>query len=301
MKKVLITGASGLLGRRLTELLLANNVQVNTLGRSSNKAEKPGLKSFVWEIKEGRVNKKAFEGVEAIIHLAGAGVAEKRWSSERKKEIIDSRVQSARLMFDFLKENKHEVKTFISASGVGYYGDCGSDLVVETRKQGKDFLANVCKEWEASALQFSKLGIREVRCRIGIVLARDGGALPELTKTIPFGIAGYFAKENLYYPWIHIDDVCGIIIHALENGKTTGAYNTTAPTPLLIKDLMREIVKAKKSSAVLMPVPPFTLKVAMGEMSEMLLGSQKCSAEKILASGYKFKFGDIDKALQDIV
>lgn len=293
MKKILITGATGLIGRRLTALLLAKGYAVNTLGRSRSN-------SFIWNIEKGEIDAKAFEGVSAIIHLAGAGVADKRWSDERKEEIISSRVNSAKLIFDFLKKNKHEVKTFISASAVGYYGDCGNEVVTERRKPGEGFLSEVCRQWEQSAKQFSKLEVREVRCRIGIVLAKKGGALPELTRTMPLGVAAYFAKSNLYYPWIHLDDVCGIMIHALENDSVTGAYNTTAPVTLLMKDLMQEIVAAKNSKAILVPTPPLALKFAMGEMSEMLLGSQRCSADKIIDSGFRFKFADIHSALQNI-
>lgn len=303
MKKVLITGASGLVGTRLSTLLLKKGYEVNTLGRKVNRPRsevRSQVNSYVWNLEKGEVDAKAFEGVSAVIHLAGAGVADKRWSDERKKEIVESRVQSAKLIFDFLKKNKHEVKTFISASAVGFYGDCGDEVVAEEHKAGKGFLAEVCKQWEQSAKQFSKLEIREVRCRIGIVLAKDGGALPELTRTIPLGVASYFAKSKLYYPWVHLDDVCGIIIHALENEKVKGAYNTTAPQPWLMKDLMKQILVAKKSKAVLMPAPSIAIKLAMGEMSEMLLSSQKCSAEKILKTGYPFKFGEIEKALAEI-
>ncbi len=295
MQKVLITGANGLLGTRLSELLTKKGYTINTLGRKKRKAN-----SFTWDIEKGVIDREAFEGISAIIHLAGAGVADKRWTEERKKEIVNSRVKSAKLIFDFLKKNKHEVKSFISASAVGYYGDCGDEIVIEERKSGEGFLANVCKQWEQSAKQFTKLGIREVRCRIGIVLAKNGGALPELTRTIPLGVASYFAKSNLYYPWIHIDDVCGIMMHALENESVTGAYNTTAPQPLLLKDLMREILEAKKSKAVLVPTPPFAIKLALGEMSEMLLSSQRCSTEKIIKTGFRFKFAAIYSALENI-
>lgn len=303
MKKVLITGASGLVGTRLSALLLKKGYEVNTLGRKINRPRsevRSQVNSYVWNLEKGEVDAKAFEGVSAVIHLAGAGVADKRWSEERKKEIVESRVQSAKLIFDFLKKNKHEVKTFISASAVGFYGDCGDEVVAEEHKAGKGFLAEVCKQWEQSAKQFSKLEIREVRCRIGIVLAKDGGALPELTRTIPLGVASYFAKSKLYYPWVHLDDVCGIIIHALENEKVKGAYNTTAPQPWLMKDLMKQILVANKSKAVLLPAPSIAIKLAMGEMSEMLLSSQKCSAKKILETGYPFKFGEIEKALAEI-
>lgn len=300
MEKVLITGASGLIGNRLTELLLEKGYMVNTLGRGKNQKPRVRTNSFVWNTEGHELDKEMFEGVSAIIHLAGAGVADKRWNTERKKEIFDTRVKSAKLLFDFLKKNKHEVKTFISASAVGYYGDCKEEVVTEERKPGEGFLSEVCKKWEAGVKQFSKLGIREVRCRIGIVLSKKGGALPELTKTIPVGIAPYFAKNNLYYPWIHIDDVCGIMIHALENECVNGAINTTAPGPLLMKDLMKEILVAKKSNALIIPIPPLTIKLAMGEMSEMLLSSQRCSPEKILNYGYRFRLGKIESALKNI-
>lgn len=296
MKKVLITGASGLVGTRLTQLLLKKGYAVNTIGRTGGEKQN----SFEWDIENGVIDTQAFDGVSAIIHLAGTSVADKRWSDERKQEIIDSRVKSAKLIFDFLKKNKHEVKTFISASAVGYYGDCGDEILTEERKAGKGFLAEVCKEWENGAMQFSKLGIREVRYRIGIVLSKNGGALPELTRTMPLGVASYFAKSNLYYPWIHIDDVCRIMIHALENEQISGAYNTTAPLPLPMKDLMQAIVKTKQSKAILVPAPPIAIKLAMGEMSEMLLSSQRCSSNKIIATGFRFKFADIYSALQNI-
>jgi uncharacterized protein (TIGR01777 family) len=300
MKKVLITGASGLIGKRLTELLLEKGYEVNTLGRHKTQDARHKINTFEWNVESGKVEAIALEGVSAIIHLAGAGVADERWSYERKKEIIDSRVKSAKLLFDFLENNQHQIKTFISASAVGYYGDCGDEIVTEEKKAGKGFLAEVCKKWEAGSIQFSKLRIREVRCRIGIVLAKNGGALPELTKTIPFGIASYFSRDNLYYPWIHLDDVCGIIIHALESETLNGSVNTTAPHPLLMKDLMREVLNAKKSKAVLLPAPPLAIRIALGEMCEMLLSSQRCSAEKIIKMGFRFRYADIRSALKNI-
>ncbi|MBL7778783.1 MAG: TIGR01777 family oxidoreductase [Chitinophagales bacterium] len=302
MKTILITGASGLVGSALVPQLLERGYRVHTLGRSKpTKAGKDKLlKHFQWNVDAGTFDENALEGVDAIIHLAGAGVAEKKWSAERKKEIIDSRVRSAQLLFEYLKNNTHRIKTFISASAVGYYGDCGDKVIDETQPRGDGFLAEVCEKWENAAKQFSSLDIREVRCRIGIVLAENGGALPELTRSIPFGVAAYFNKADLYYPWIHIDDVCGIFIHALENETMHGAYNTTAPTPLLMKELMQEILRARKSSALLLPTPPLAIKIAMGEMSEMLLSSQRCSAKRISGSGYAFKCPMLKKALADI-
>jgi len=300
MGKVLITGASGLLGTRLTELLLGRGYRINVISRFKSSSSAANYQSFCWNIEKGEIDSGAFEGVSAVVHLAGAGVAESRWSDKRKKEIMDSRVKSAKLIFDFIKSGNHEVKTFMSAGGVGYYGDCGDEPVSEDRKPGRGFLAEVCKRWEASALKFCQLDIRAVRCRIGIVLSKNGGALPELARTLPLGIAPYFSGQNLFYSWIHIDDVCGIMIHALENENINGAFNLTAPQPLLMKDLMREILQAKGSRALLVPVPPVAIKLAMGEMSEMLLFGQRCSAEKIRNAGYKFKYGEIKEALKNI-
>jgi uncharacterized protein len=294
--KVLITGASGLIGQKLTAILEDRGFGVNVLGRSKS----TGKNRFVWDIDKGEMDERALEGVNAIIHLAGAGVADKRWTTARKQEIINSRVKSAGLLNSFLKKGKHSVDTFISASAVGYYGDCGGAIVTEDSKRGDGFLAEVCGQWERSAIKIGSLGIREVRCRIGIVLAADGGALPELTRTIPFGFASYFAKNELYYPWVHLDDVCGIMVHALANKWMKGAYNTTAPQPLLMKDLMQQILKVKQSKAILVPAPAVGVKLALGEMSEMLLSSQRCSAQKVLDAGYTFKFGNIEKALRDV-
>lgn len=299
MKKVLVTGASGLLGKRLSELLNDKGYEVHTVGRETT--YKPGSRNFYWNIESGELQKGALDRVTAIIHLAGAGIAEGRWSNSRKQEIIDSRVKSANLLFKVLKQNKQEVKTFISASAVGFYGDCGNEILSEEHKPGKDFLSQVCQKWENAAIHFTKLGIREVRCRIGIVLAKGGGALPELTRTLPLGVAGYFTKSPLYYPWIHIDDVCGILIHALENESMRGAYNTTAPAPVLMKKLIEEIVRAKKSKALVVPAPSLAIQIAMGEMSTLVLGSQRCSAAKILGTGYQFKYPEIGEALKAVV
>ncbi len=300
MTAILITGASGLLGKKLSNNLLDKGFKVHTLGRSPKKSNAKNLLHFGWDVEKGKIESKALEGVSAIIHLAGAGVADKAWTSARKKEIIDSRVVSANLLFSHLQKNKHTIKTFISASAVGIYGDQADKELKETAPKGEGFLADVCEKWEQAAIQFSSLGIREVRARIGIVLSKDGGALPELTQSLPFGIAPYFAKKNLYYPWIHIDDVVGIFSYLLQEEKCEGAYNTTAPNPVEIKTLMQAIVQAKQSGALVVPAPPLAIKLAMGERSEMILSSQRCSADKIRKAGYQFLYTDAQRALEAI-
>ena len=293
----MITGASGLIGSRLTELLKQQDKQVVHLGRGEAKGDTPLYK---WDVEKGKLDEAAFEGVTTIIHLAGAGIADKAWTDERKKEILDSRIKSAGLLHKFLQKGQHTVDTFISASAVGYYGDRGAEVLAEDMPNGEGFLAEVCAKWEDAAIEIGKLGIREVSIRIGIVLAKEGGALPELVRTIPLGIAPYFAKDNLYYPWVHIDDVCGIMIHAVNNKNMNGAYNATGPKPLLIKNLMQDILTARKSKALLVPIPPFAIKLALGDRQELVLSSQNCSDKKLLATGYQFLYPTALNALKKI-
>jgi uncharacterized protein (TIGR01777 family) len=300
MKKVLITGGNGLIGTKLQALLLSKGYEVNIIGRSDPKDKNLEIGYFKWDVDAQKMDIKSLAGVDAIIHLAGAGIADKHWTDARKKEIIDSRINSTRLLYDTLAHHKHQVQTIISASAVGYYGDCGAEVLTEIHAPGATFLAEVTTSWEREVSRIEELGIRHVCCRIGIVLSLEGGALPELVKTLPVGVAGYFSKADLYYSWIHIDDVCGIMIHAIENEKMKGSYNTTAPGPVLIKDLMKAILSAKKSKAILMPVPPFALKIALGQMSEAVLQSQRCSDKKIGDAGYVFRFKKLSEALKDI-
>ena len=298
MENVLITGASGLIGSRLTELLKGAGHKVVHLGRGE--AAHADVPLYKWDVEKGKLDEAAFEGVTTIIHLAGAGIADKAWTDERKKEILDSRIKSAALLHKFLQKGKHTVDTFISASAVGYYGDRGAEVLTEDKPKGEGFLADVCTKWEDAAIEIGKLGIREVSIRIGIVLAKHGGALPELARTVPAGIAPYFAKDNLYYPWVHIDDVCGIMMHAVNNKQMNGAYNATGPKPLLIKDLMQDIITARHSKALLIPTPPIAIKIMLGERQELVLSSQNCSDKKVRATGYQFKYPTALKALQQI-
>jgi len=300
MPTILITGASGLIGTRLQEMLLDKGYNIHTLGRSVSPSTDKRIKAFRWDIINQQIDEKALDGVEAIIHLAGAGVADNRWTAKRKKEILDSRVEATKLLYNTLAHVSHHVKTIISASAVGYYGDCSDEIVMEDHPVADTFLAKVTQRWEEEVSKMDILGIRHVCCRIGIVLSKHCGALPELVKTMPLGVAGYFAKSPLYYPWIHIDDVCGIMIHALENETMLGSYNTTGPDPVTIKDLMKVIITVKKSNAILTPIPSFALKLAVGEMADMLLSSQRCSNEKLIQTGYKFYFPTLNEALADI-
>jgi uncharacterized protein (TIGR01777 family) len=300
MAKILITGGTGLVGTRLTQLLLAKGHTVVYLGRKGKEKPKAKVEIYHWNVEKGEIDPTAFTGVDAVVHLAGAGIADKRWTDERKKEILDSRIKSAALLHKTLSTIKHSIKTFASATAVGYYGDCGTEQITETLAPGSDFLAAVCKKWEAAADKFESLNLRVTKIRIGFVMAKEGGALPQLAMPLNFGTAPYFSKKPLIYPWVHIDDVCGIFLHALENEGIRGVYNAVGNKPTELKDLMIAIKKAKKSHAVLLPTPPFAIRLALGEMAELLLGSQNCSNEKVKKAGYKFKFNSLEEALADI-
>jgi uncharacterized protein (TIGR01777 family) len=276
MKKVIITGGTGLVGQRLTTLLKHKGFEVNILCRNPKRPNE-----FKWNIEEGYIDERVFEQASAIIHLAGAGVADKRWTEERKKEIIESRTKSARLLYKYLSGSKYPVASFISASAVGFYGDRKSELLTEDSSNGSGFLAEVCKVWEEEAEKFSALNIAVSKVRIGIVLSKDGGALPKLDFPIKFGIGAYIGDGKQFVPWVHIDDLCNIFIHLLEN-NLHDTYNGCAPDIKTNKEMSETIAEVLHRPFIPFPAPGFILKTVMGEMASMLLMSNNCSSQKII-------------------
>lgn len=299
MKTILATGASGLIGQKLIALLLEENYTVKTLTRAPFKINEK-VQQFIWDVELQQIDLKALEEVNTIIHLAGESVAGKRWTKTQKERLHNSRIDSTRLLFNTLSKIRHSVKNIISASAVGYYGDRGAALLNEESPMGTGFLAELCRDWEREVMKFSTLNIREVRGRIGIVLSKTGGALPEMMKTFPMGIAGYFAKENLYYPWIHIDDLCAAFLFCIENENCNGGVNFTGPAPVLQKEIITTAVETFHSKAIVAPIPPFILKVALGEMAEMVLNSQRCTPEKLSNQGFRFQFSTIQEAMRHL-
>ncbi len=296
--KILITGASGLIGNRLTELLLQNGHRVWHLSRNK-KAGK--VQAFVWDVENKTMDVKALEGVDTIIHLAGAGVADKRWTAERKKEILDSRINSTRLLFETLKNETHSVRTFVSASAIGYYGFGQNDEVfMEESKAGKGFLADVTKQWEEETNLIATLGLRVVKLRIGIVLSEKGGALAEMAKPIRFGVGSPLGTGRQYLSWIHIDDLCAMFSKAVEDERMQGAYNATTSW-LTNADLTRAIAHVLKKPLWLPPVPSFMMKLILGEMADIVLNGSKVSSEKIKKAGFQFKYVELDEALKNIL
>lgn len=293
-KRVLITGGSGLLGSKITKKLLENKYSVAHLSTRKNYKRK-GVDVFYWNPEEAFMDKDALKAVDVIIHLAGAGIADKRWTADRKREILDSRVQSTELIIKTLKESRNQVKQLIGASAIGYYGN-SKNILDESAANGSDFLAEVCLHWEAAYALEEKVILKSI-FRIGIVLAEDGGALKEMTKTLPFFV-GVLGDGEQYYSWIHIDDLAAMFIHAIEKENFEGIFNAVAPAPTSQKKIAQTI--AHLNNTVSIPAPKFALKLALGEMSSMLFLNQNCSADKILKTGFKFRYPDLKQALEEL-
>lgn len=299
-KKILITGGSGTIGTRLTALLMKSGFDVSHLGRSARTSSIP---SFVWNPSKNIIDKKALDGVDVIIHLAGAGIADRRWTRRRKDEILLSRTQSARLLRETLQERDHQVKTFISASGISYYGleSPRTNAFVETDPPGTDFMARVSVAWEKEVLDINDPAIRKVMIRTGVVLSREGGALSKLVTPVRYFVGAPLGTGNQYFNWIHIDDLCRFYLKAIEDPKMNGPYNAIAPNPVTNRELTRMIAHVLKRPLILPAVPAFVVRLIAGEVADVVLKGGKISSEKIERAGFDFKFRTIDRALQDLL
>ncbi len=291
-KTILITGASGLVGTHLTQLALSKNYNVKWLGRSATNTH-TNVQSFVWDIEKEYIDEKCFENVDFVVHLAGAGVADKAWTNQRKKEILESRTKSTDLLAKYTP--KTNVKKVISASAIGFYGlDTGNNWVDESAKVGTDFLAEVTKYWEESA---NKINIPTIKLRIGVVLSKKGGALVKLAEPIKWCAGAALGTGEQYISWIHIDDLCELFLFGLENENMIGVFNAVAPNPLTNLEITKAIAKQIKKPLILPNVPSFVLKIILGEMAGIVLGGNKVSAKKTIESGFKFQYETIEKAL----
>lgn len=294
MQNILITGGSGLVGQRITALLEKKDYQVAWLSRSAQ----AGRKSFIWNIEKQEIDSAAIEWADAIIHLAGAGVAEKRWTPERKKLILESRTQSTQLLFSGLEKADNRPNTFISASAVGFYGfNTGTTLLDESSPVGFDFLAEVVKAWENEVKRMESLNIRTVLLRIGIVLDSEGGALGEILKP---PVAAPLGSGDQWMSWIHIEDLSRMFVYALEKTTLQGVYNAVGPNPATNQQLTQEAAYAKGKTYLGIGVPGFVLKIVLGEMAAMVLGGNRVSCQKIQKAGFQFEFYELSAALKDI-
>lgn len=300
-KTILISGGTGLVGSALAKQLKNKGYQLYLLSRS-NKSNPLYEKVFQWDVKRGEIDKECLKGVNYIVHLAGAGIADERWTESRKQLIIDSRVNSAKLILDVLKNMEGEKPVFISSSAIGYYGGYTLDKVfTELDLPSKDFLGESCKLWEAAADEFIGIAKRVVKIRTGIVLSNDGGALPKLVTPVKLCIASPLGSGKQHIPWIHIEDIARVFVHAIEKGEISGAYNAVAQSHCTNKTLTKAIAKTLNKPFWPIPVPRLMLKLLFGEMSAAILEGSPVANEKLLNSGFQFKFPELDKALEDLL
>lgn len=297
-KTILITGPSGLIGTRLTELLVHRGDKVVHLSRSKSQSDIP---CFVWDVKNQTMEAEALQGVDSIVHLAGAAVVDERWTTSRKREILESRTLSTKLLADELKKARHSVRSFISASAIGYYGFIKDEIFTEESPPGNDFLANVTHQWERAADQVATSGVRLVKLRIGIVLSDKSGALQEMATPVRYFVGAPLGSGRQIVSWIHLDDVCSMFIKAIDDASMQGAYNAVAPNPVTNGELTRAIGKALHKPVFLPPVPAFVLKMILGEMAEIVVNGGRVSAAKIQLAGYTFKYPHVGEALDDLL
>ena len=301
IRKVLITGATGLIGSELVRQCHYEGIAVNYLTTSKEKIEKSeNYKGFYWNPKKGEIDIEAFDGVTAIINLVGASIS-KCWTKQYKKIILDSRVESINLLYDTLQNIDHNIVHFITASGVGVYPNSKTKLYTEEDNEIDDtFLAEVVVAWETAAAKFKNSGMEVSKVRTGVVLAKEEGALPKLIKPIKFGVGAPLGSGDQWQSWIHIQDIAGIYLFLLKN-QLEGKYNAVAPNPVQNKK-MTKMIASKLDSPLWMPnIPAFTLKLLLGEMSVLVLEGQLVSSHKIEQLGYQFKFYNLENALQDLL
>ena len=298
--RVLITGGTGAIGSELCEFLTSQNIEVSVLSRT----HRPDAKypTFLWDYKRALIDKKAFENCDYIIHLAGAGIADKRWSSERKKEILDSRVLTTRLLHKAISTMDHRVKGIISASAVGYYGQVTSPVIFkEEDPPGNDFVAEVCQAWENEVNRFQELSLRTINLRIGIVLMTKGGALEKMAQPFRWNVGAPLGNGKQLIPWIHIDDLNRIVMQAIGSEEMHGPYNCCAPESANNQEFSESIAKILGKKIRLPKVPVTVLKLILGERAILLTKGSRVSSKKILDTGFDFKYPNLEGALSDLM
>lgn len=299
MTKILITGGTGLIGNLISKQLLAAGREPVFLSRRAG--EENGIKKFKWDIEKGLVDPAAFEGVEHVIHLAGAGIADKRWTKKYRREILDSRVKSSAVLFEQLSKHKITLKSFTGASAIGYYGARQSQRVMtEEEPFYPDFLGHTCLRWEQSYASFIEAGIRTSIIRAGVVLSRDGGAWQKMAVPFRLGLGAVIGSGRQYLSWIHVHDIARVYLHALLNENISGTFNAVAPQPVTNSEFSKLLSRSLHRPLILPPVPSFALKAVMGESAKLSTEGVNVSCRKLVDTGFRFEFGGLEKALEDL-
>ena len=296
--KILISGSSGLIGTAATTALKSDGHNVVHLVRPSKTAN-PG--DIQWDPMRATVDVAGLEGTDVVIHLSGAGIADGRWTEERKQLLRSSRIDTTRVLVDSLSRLKQKPRLLIVASAIGYYGSRGDEILTESSTTGTDFLALVCRDWEAEASRAAERGIRTVMLRSGVVLSGKGGALPKMLPPFKLGVGGRLGSGQQWMSWIAIEDVVGIIRHTIAHEQVSGPVNVVAPSPVRNEEFTRLLAGMLHRPAIF-PAPAFVLRLAMGEMADaVLLSSDRVKPEQMLAAGYKFRFEILEPALRAAV
>lgn len=304
MAAVIITGGTGLIGTALTKALVEKGYEVVILSRKKKPSSQKNVSYAIWDVNNQTIDKEAVHKADYIVHLAGTNVGEKRWTEKRKREIVDSRVDSGKLLVKALNEIPNKLKAVVSSSAMGYYGP---DAVIpnpkpfiETDPPHTDFLATTVVKWEAAIEPVKTLRKRLVFFRTGIVLSNEGGAYKEFKKPLQFGLASILGSGKQAVSWIHIDDLVRLYVEAIENEKYNGVYNAVAPFPVSNKELIEEIAKQTRKSYITANVPSFVLKTVLGEMSIEVLKSTTVSSEKVQKEGFQFLYPAISDAVASL-
>jgi hypothetical protein len=295
-KIILLAGGSGLIGTKLAELLRLQHYTVRLLTRTPK-----GPGAFKWDPSTGEIDDNALQNVDTVVNLAGAGIADKRWTHARKREIIESRVLAARVLVNAFERTGVKPKAYIAASAIGIYGNSGEQIMSESSPSADhSFMVDCCRQWEAATDEVAKKGIRTVTLRIGVVLAREGGALAEIIKPLQLGLGAYFGNGQAWWSWIHREDVCSMFLWAIQQPTVEGVFNAVAPNPVRGVELVRATAKAMGKSAVFLPAPSLVLRLMLGEMSAVILNSNHVTASKSTNAGFQFLYPDLPKALASI-
>ncbi len=299
MPNILISGGTGLIGNHLSNRLQKKGYAVYILSRFGTNTNK---KTFSWNPQQHKIDPEAVKTADYIIHLAGANIGAKRWTRKRKKEIIDSRIQTARLLFHSCEKQGVFPKAFISASGTGYYGmQTTQKIFTETDQAANDFLGNTCKLWEQAADVFEKKGVRTAKIRTGLVLSNKGGALPLLSKITKAGLGAVIGTGKQYMPWIHINDLCNIYIKAIEDEQMKGSYNAVAPEHIKNKQFMKTLSLAMNKSLFPLSIPGIIMKLLYGKMAGILLEGSRVSCLKIQEQNHQFSYKSLLQSLMDFI
>lgn len=302
MATVCITGGTGMVGRHLSRFLLQQGHRVLVLTRATGSFERNGIGFRHWNPSTQTVDPGAIAEADYIIHLAGAGVADKRWSNKRKAEIRESRTLGSQTLVQALRTIPNKVQAVMSASAIGWYGPDKGLVFTEEAPAAADFLGTTCSLWESSIAPVVELGIRLVRLRIGIVLSNDGGAFPAFRNPLRMGIAPILGSGQQIISWVHIHDLCRMFVFAMEQPQLTGVFNAVAPQPVSNKTMLLELAAQLRGKAFIpVPVPAIALRLLMGEMSVEVLKSCTVSSEKISKAGFQFNYPTLHTAVRELI